>query len=117
MQLKGRTELKVIKKNSLFCLNIKFLNQGKGIVETYWLIGPKADYRSAIDQDLFRNEDTHSAVGQHQASMYEKKPFMDGNQSEDRISPVKRMSNSINRRPSIVGGQCPFSAQREGADS
>jgi hypothetical protein len=49
--------------------------------------------------------------------MYEKKPFTDGNQSEDRISPVKRMSNSINRRPSIVGGQCPFSAQREGADS
>jgi len=42
---------------------------------------------------------------------------MDGSQSEDRLTPSKRLSNVLNRRPSIVGGQCPFSAQRNGIDA
>jgi hypothetical protein len=46
----------------------------------------------------------HSAVGQYRATMYEKKA-PDGSQGEDSS---KRPSNSVNRRSSIVGGQCPF---------
>ena len=76
-------------------------------------MGPKADYTTAIEQDPFRGEENHSAVGQHQASMYDKRAGGDPNLAE---SP-RRVSNSINRRPSMVGGQCPFSAQRQGRES
>jgi hypothetical protein len=89
-------------------------------VETHWLIGPKSSYTVAIDQEPYRTqEDRHSAVGQHQASIYDtsNRQGMDGNQSEDRLTPSKRLSNVLNRRPSIVGGQCPFSAQRNGIDT
>jgi hypothetical protein len=30
-------------------------------------------------------------------------------ETEDRLSPSKRLSNVINRQTSVGGGQCPFS--------
>jgi len=61
-------------------------------------------------------EDRHSAVGQHQASMYDisNKQGMDGSQSDDRVTPSKRLSNTINRRSPSYAGQCPFSDHMNG---
>lgn len=89
-------------------------------MDTYWLVGPKSSYTAAIDQDTYRiHEDSHSAVGQHQANMYDtsNKRGSNINQNEGQLTPTKVPSNVINRRPSIVGGQCPFSGARNGTDS
>jgi hypothetical protein len=83
-------------------------------------MGPRSSYTTAVDLEANRvQEDRYSSVGQHQASMYEtiNRPVTDENQSDDRLTPSKRQSNVINRRPSIVGGQCPFSALRNGTEN
>jgi hypothetical protein len=63
-------------------------------------------------------EDSRSAVGQHQANMYEAstRASFHENPPEDRVTPTKRLSNSINKRSSIVSGQCPFSGAQAGAE-
>ncbi len=70
------------------------------------MIGPKASFTAAVEQEARRMEEDGrpSAVAQYQASMYEKKA-PDGSQGEDSS---KRSSNAVNRRSSVVGGQCPF---------
>lgn len=72
-----------------------------------------------MEQDPLRmHEDSHSAVGQHRATMYDKKEAGgDENAANDRTTPSKRQSNSINRRPSVVSGRCPFSGQMMGGDA
>ncbi|CAF4082159.1 unnamed protein product, partial [Rotaria magnacalcarata] len=98
IQSKGKTELK-----------------GKGTVETYWLIGPKADYMAAIEQDPFRiHEESLSAVGQHQANMYENTtiPKLDPNNTQNG-SPLANGENMA-RGASINSGTCPFSGQQLG---
>ncbi len=64
-------------------------------------------------------EDYYSSLAQHQASMYDtsNRPVMDENQTDDRVTPSKRLSNVINRQPSLGGGQCPFSVQRNGTEN
>ncbi|CAF1002502.1 unnamed protein product [Rotaria sordida] len=100
IQNKGKTELK-----------------GKGAVETYWLIGPKSDYTSAIEQDPFRYQDeTHAAISQHQATMYETttKSKLDVNPAADHSPSIKRSSNFQQRPGSTSSGSCPFSGQHLG---
>ncbi|CAF4956250.1 unnamed protein product, partial [Rotaria socialis] len=98
IQSKGKTELK-----------------GKGTVETYWLVGPKADYMAAAEQDPFRiHEESQSAVGQHQANMYENTAIqkLDPDKTRNGSPPVHRANMA--RRPSIASGTCPFSGQQLG---
>ncbi|CAF3425569.1 unnamed protein product [Rotaria sp. Silwood1] len=100
IQSKGKTELK-----------------GKGTVETYWLIGPKSEYTSAVEQDTFRLQDENrTTVSQHQATMYEtaNKSNPNNNQAADHSSPIKQPTNPQRRRGSIVSGNCPFSSQHFG---
>jgi len=74
------------------------------------LIGPKADYSSVIDHDSLHIAEGRSAVGSHQAQLYDTLSVHNDNQDGDNSEGLKKPSNTINRRPSIVGGQCPFSA-------
>ncbi|CAF2423788.1 unnamed protein product [Rotaria sp. Silwood2] len=97
IQSKGKTELK-----------------GRGTIETYWLIGPKTDYTSAIGQDALRlHDESHPTISQHQATMYEtgNKPNANVIHAEDHSPPMKRPANLQRRRGSIVSGNCPFSGQ------
>ncbi|CAF3725651.1 unnamed protein product [Adineta steineri] len=86
---KGKTELK-----------------GRGTIETHWLVGPKSTYTAAIELDPFLlNEERHSSAAHshrhHHHSSHSK--------HHGDATPEKRLSNTINRRPSGTGGQCPFS--------
>ena len=63
------------------------------------------------------HDENQSAVGQHRASMYDKKEGGDESASNGRLTPSKRQSNTINRRPSVVSGRCPFSGQAMGGDA
>ena len=64
------------------------------------------------------HEESHSVVSQHRANMYDRKDAGgDENAANGRVTPSKRQSNSINRRPSVVSGRCPFSGQMMGGDA
>lgn len=86
-----------------------FYIKGRGIVDTFWLIGPKNGYISPVDQDLFgiREEDV-SMVSQHQNSLYEH-PNLAVKGNDGHLSVEKPLSNTINRKASTPAGQCPFS--------
>jgi len=58
----------------------------------------------------------NSSVSQHQATMYDpsSRSGFDGNQPDGRVTPSKRLSNTINRRSPSYAGQCPFSDHMNG---
>ncbi|UJR23271.1 hypothetical protein I4U23_026289 [Adineta vaga] len=89
VQNKGPTELK-----------------GRGIIETYWLVGPKSTYTAAIELDPFLlNEERHSVSGHH----HTRSPAEDRH-SHHHSSPSHRLSTTINNTSKPGGGGgCPFS--------
>ncbi|CAM2714541.1 unnamed protein product [Rotaria socialis] len=98
LQYKGKTELK-----------------GKGSFETYWLIGPTATYISAIERAAFDLDDAETLNSNiQQATMFENLTGTNSNHTSDNeiIKVTRRPSvmSTINRRTSLLNGQCPFSA-------
>lgn len=64
------------------------------------------------------HEDSYSAASQHRANLYDKKESGgDENGANGRVTPSKRQTNSINRRPSVTSGRCPFSGQMMSGDA
>jgi hypothetical protein len=84
------------------------------MVETFWLVGPKANYSSPMTHDPFGTaEDEHESVSQRQfASQETKSQLNQERKSPSELAPPSRpLSNVINRKESTLGGQCPFSGQ------
>jgi hypothetical protein len=64
------------------------------------------------------NEDAHSAVGYHQATMYDAgiQPKTNNASPDDRVTPTRKLSNVLNKSGSTAS-QCPFSAHTNGKES
>ncbi|CAF1174863.1 unnamed protein product [Adineta ricciae] len=91
--------------------------KGKGIVETYWLVGPKSTYTTAIELDpLLLVEERHSVSGHshhhHGSPRHHHTGSHDShnrNVADGRGSQAsQRLSTTINKASHPTGG-CPFS--------
>ena len=84
------------------------------MVETFWLVGPKANYSSPLIHDPFgAAEDEHEAFNQRQFTPQDVKnqSNQESKSPNELVPPSRPLSNVINRKESTLGGQCPFSGQ------